>query len=372
MTTAEIAASAAHVDSVDVALYRVPTDAPESDGTLEWNATTLVAVEVQAADQTGFGYTYADTATAVLIRDHLAGVVRRAETLSPEAVWELMFRSVRNLGQTGIAAMAISAVDIALWDLGARIAGVPLVDLLGPVRERVACYGSGGFTSYPSDELAQQLRGWIDDGFTMVKMKVGRDHEADPRRVARARAAIGPDAELFVDANGGYRVDEAREMAYRFMGQGVTWFEEPVPQRNFHGLAMVRASLPPSMELAAGEYGYVQEDFEGLIAANAVDVLQIDVTRCGGITAWRRIAAAAQRAGVPMSAHCAPSLHVALGLATPGIRHLEYFHDHVRIEQALLDGAPVPDHGTLCADRSRTGLGLELKRADAERFRIDR
>ena len=150
------------VNQITVSAYRVPTDVPmESDGTLEWNSTTLVLVEASAAGVTGIGYTYADTATAVLIRDLLAKVACGQNVMANERIWAAMVASIRNLGRPGIAAMAISAVDVALWDLKARLIGVPLVTLLGPVRDSVPVYGSGGFTSYSVTQLQEQLAGWV-------------------------------------------------------------------------------------------------------------------------------------------------------------------------------------------------------------------
>ena len=143
-------------------VYRIPTDFPESDGTFEWNATVLVLVEASGADQMGIGYTYADTATARLINDMLADVVEGQDAMATSANWLAMVRTIRNLGRSGISSMAIAAVNNALWDLKARILGLPLVTLLGAARDSVAVYGSGGFTSYDGDRLQKQLSGWAD------------------------------------------------------------------------------------------------------------------------------------------------------------------------------------------------------------------
>src|SRR5919109_5319148 len=148
------------VEQLDVSVYRVPTDFPESDGTLTWEQTTIVVVEVRAGGVCGLGYTYADTATAQFIRDHLAEVVRGRDAMAVSGAWTAMLHAVRNLGRTGVAAMAIAAVDSALWDLKARLLELPLVTLLGAVRCSVPVYGSGGFTSYSVERLQAQLSGW--------------------------------------------------------------------------------------------------------------------------------------------------------------------------------------------------------------------
>ena len=361
---------AAPVTRVEVSAYRIPTESPESDGTLRWDATTLVLVELAAGETTGLGYTYADTGTAVLIRDVLAPVVTGEDAMNVGAARRAMLGALRNSGGSGPSAMAIAAVDVALWDLKARLLDVPLVTLLGAVRDRVPVYGSGGFTSYRVDELQAQLGGWAEEGIRSVKMKVGRDPESDVPRVAAAREAVGPRTELMVDANAAYDRKQALAMAHRFHEYGVTWFEEPVSARDRPGLRLLRDRAPGGLEITAGEYGYEAAHFRGLLEAGAVDVLQADATRCAGISGFLIAATLCEAHELPFSAHCAPSLHLQPGLAAGTLRHLEYFFDHVRIERMLFDGAPVPADGEVAPDRSRPGLGLAFKRADAAPFAV--
>ena len=358
------------VERLDVSAYRIPTDAPESDGTYAWDATILVVVEATAGGETGLGYGYADASTATLAREVLAPVVEGRDAMGVPGAWSAMVAAVRNLGRDGVASMAISAVDAALWDLKGRLLGLPLVTLLGAIRGEAPVYGSGGFTSYSIDRLEGQLGGWVASGIPRVKMKIGTHPADDPARVRAARRAIGPEAELFVDANGAYSRKQALAMADRFADLGVTWFEEPVSSDDLEGLRLIRDRGPAGMEIAAGEYGYDLAYFRRMLDAGAVDVLQADATRCGGVTGFLRVAALAEAAGVDLSAHCAPSLHVPLGCASPRFRHLEYFHDHDRIEHMLFDGAPTPSGGVLRPDLSRPGLGLDLKRRDAARFAL--
>ena len=277
-----------------------------------------------------------------------------------------MVRKIRNLGRPGIASMAIAAVDTALWDLKARLLGQPLHQLLGTVCDAAPVYGSGGFTSYSERQLVTQLSGWAEQGIPRVKMKIGRDPEADVRRVEAVRREFGDEVELFVDANGAYDRKLALRQARRFEELGVTWFEEPVSSDDLEGLALLRDET--SLEVTAGEYGYDLPYFERMLAAEAVDVLQLDVSRCAGYSEWRRGAALAQARALPVSAHCAQSLHVALGCSVENCRHLEYFHDHARVDRLLFDGVLDPQDGALRPHGDRPGLGLELKRAAAERF----
>lgn len=362
--------SGAKVERIEVSAFRVPTDKPESDGTIAWDHTILIVVEASAGGHRGLGYTYADLATARLIHEVLCPLAVGAEAFAVTAVNETMARALRNLGTPGIGSMAIAAVDSALWDLKARLLDLPLVSLLGPVREAVPIYGSGGFTSYSPEELAAQLEAFCRDGLTMVKMKVGREPSEDVRRVRTARAAVGGDAQLFVDANGAYARKQALAMAEAFAELGVSWFEEPVSSDDLEGLRLLRDRAPAGMDITAGEYGYDLHYFRRMLEAGAVDVLQADATRCRGLTGFMRAAALCEARSMPLSAHCAPSLHVHLGCALSPVRHLEYFHDHLRIEQWLFDGAPRPRGGALAPDLSRPGLGLDLKRADAARFAV--
>jgi L-alanine-DL-glutamate epimerase-like enolase superfamily enzyme len=356
------------IERIDVSAYTIPTDFPESDGTLEWNATTLVLVQVWGGSRVGIGYTYADTATATLIRDLLSKVVKGQDAMAPRSCWNAMVSRTRNLGRPGIASMAISAVDVALWDLKARLLHLPLIALLGAVRPSVPIYGSGGFTSYSDDQLQHQFAGWAEQGITRVKMKVGRDAAADVRRVEIARAAIGPKVELFVDANGAYSRKQALEQAKKFADLNVSWFEEPVSSDDLAGLRLLRGRGPAGMDIAAGEYGYEAGYFRKMLSAGAVDVLQADATRCGGITGFLQVAALCEAHQIPLSAHTAPSVHIHLGCAVTPLRHLEYFHDHVRIENMFFDGASSPVNGELSPDLSQPGMGIALKRAVAQRF----
>ena len=359
----------APVERVDVSAYTIPTDEPESDGTFEWDETTIVVVEVTALGETGLGYTYGPRAVAALVEEILAPLLTGSDPVTftgsdPVKAWDVMNTGLRNAGRPGIGSMAIAAVDIALWDLSARLLDMSLVDVLDDQQDEVPLYGSGGFTSYSSGRLAEQLGGWVDEGLMRVKMKIGREPDFDPSRLDAAREAIG-DAELFVDANGAYDGWQALDWADRLTDWDVRWLEEPVTSDDPVGLRAVRERT--SIDVAAGEYVYVLADAQNLLAAQAVDCLQADVTRCGGYTGFLRVAELADRHGLEVSAHCAPQVSAFACLAIPNLRHLEWFHDHVRVERMLFDGVLEPVNGVLRPDRSRPGHGLELKRVDAAR-----
>jgi L-alanine-DL-glutamate epimerase-like enolase superfamily enzyme len=358
------------IDDLSVSAYTIPTESPEADGTYQWDRTTIVIVELTGGGKQGLGYTYADTATAKLIEDKLKQIVVGCDAMSVRGAWLAMMQSIRNLGRPGICAMAISAAETALWDLKARLLDVPLVSLLGQVRDELPIYGSGGFTNYSDEQLEKQLRGWIEQRIPRVKMKIGRNAKNDWDRVAFARKAIGQDVGLFVDANGAYSRKEALAQARAFEQFGVRWFEEPVSSDDLKGLRLIRDDLPPGMEVAAGEYGYDIDYFRRMLDAGSVDVLQADATRCCGFTGFLQVAALCDAHHIPLSSHCAPALHVHIGCATPSLRHAEYFHDHVRIEAMIFDGVVEPVAGTLRPELECPGLGLTLKRADAQKFAI--
>jgi L-alanine-DL-glutamate epimerase-like enolase superfamily enzyme len=348
--------------------FRIPTDAPEADGTISWDATTLILIEVSGGGKTGLGYTYASTAAREAVTEVLAEIVVGQDAFDIPRLWIAMVRAVRNLGWRGVCACAISALDSALWDLKAKILGVPAVRLLGAERKEVQVYGSGGFTSYTDKRLSEQLVGWVEgDGCRAVKMKIGREPERDLDRVKVARESIGH-AELYVDANGALNRTQALAFAYSCADLGVTWFEEPVSSDDLEGLRFMRDRGPPGIDIAAGEYGYDPFYFRRMLEAGAVDVLQADASRCGGFTGFLKAAALADAYGLPLSAHTAPALHLHVAAAAPRLKNLEWFHDHVRIEHMLFDGAPVAAKGAVRPDLARPGLGLTFKEKDAEKF----
>ncbi|HEX3671289.1 MAG TPA: enolase C-terminal domain-like protein [Candidatus Cybelea sp.] len=371
MTVAIQDRAAARVAAVRSRAYTFPTEEPESDGTLTWDSTTMIYAEIDAGGRTGIGYTYADAAAAGLISGMLAEALVGSDAMQTGACAAKLWAKIRNNGRCGVAAMAVSALDVALWDLKGKLLDVPVCTLLGQVRDQVPLYGSGGFTSYGLKELARHMARWVDeDEIPRVKMKVGRDHSCDRERVGTVRKAIGNDAQLFVDANGGYAVKEALAIAAQFAQAGVVWFEEPVDHRDLAGNARVRAMAPPSMEVSNGEYGYALDDFERMISMQAADVLQADVTRCGGFTGFMAVDALCHSRNIPLSSHCAPYATLHAAAAATSLRHAEYFYDHERIERRFFDGADSPRDGALAPDLSRPGIGLTFKAVDAIEFAV--
>ena len=352
------------IDGLDVAVYRFPTPEPEADGTLSWDATTAVVVTAYAGGRSGLGWTYSTHAAAAIVRDHLAAAVARRDVDDVASCWQAMHRACRNLGTRGVVMQAISAVDVALWDLKARLLELPLSRLFGQACDRVPVYGSGGFVTMTDEQLGEQVEEWRKAGCTAVKIKIGEQwggcEERDLERVTLLRRFAGRDADLMVDANGGYRRGQARRVGAQLDELGVTWFEEPVSSDDLGGLAALRDQL--RCDVTAGEYLADLADVPSL--ASSVDCLQLDATRCGGYTGFLRAAAVAQAAQLDISAHCAPALHLPVAAAVPNLRHVEWFADHVRLEPLLLEGVPEVHDGAL-VPVDRPGHGYQLAESAA-------
>jgi L-alanine-DL-glutamate epimerase-like enolase superfamily enzyme len=358
----------AAITAVRTSVFRFPTPSPEADGTFAWDATTAVTVEVEAGDRTGLGWTYSSPAAAAVVDDELAKVLHGHDASDIPGAWRALHRAGRNLGTRGLFAQALSAVDIALWDLKARLLGQPLADLFGRLRDRVPVYGSGGFTTFDDAQLTEQVRGWQAAGCTAMKIKIGESWgsrvDRDLERVGRLRELAGNDTALMVDANGGYSPGQARRVGAVLDEMGVVWFEEPVSSDDVPALELLRGVL--RCDVAAGEY--VSDDRDAARLLPAVDCLQLDATRCGGYTGWQRCAALAAAAGLQVSGHCAPALHAPVAAAAPRLRHVEWFADHARLEPLLVDGVPPVVDGAMVPNRT-PGHGMTLA-AGSDRWRI--
>lgn len=361
------------IDHVETSVYTVPTNSPEADGTIAWDSTTMVLVRISSGGTTGMGWTYGTPACGQVVSDVLAPIITGRSALDIGSCWGAMVKAVRNSARQGAIGYAISAVDIALWDLKARLLELPLHKLLGAVRDQVPVYGSGGFTTYTPQQLEDQLGGWAhEQHIPRVKIKIGESWGTEPdrdlSRMRQARHVIGEDVELFVDANGGYTRKQAIRVMEAAYDLDVRWVEEPVSSDDLAGLREIRDAI--SADVTAGEYGFDLLYFRRMCDAQSVDCLQIDASRCGGITEWLRAAAVAASQGLEVSGHCGPHLHAHVAAATPNLRHLEWFHDHVRIETMFFDGTLDPQGGTITPDSSAPGNGLTLRSNDIEEFRV--
>jgi L-alanine-DL-glutamate epimerase-like enolase superfamily enzyme len=361
------------ITQLRAAAYTVPTDAGEADGTLAWDSTTLVMVQAYSGDAAGVGWTYGDACCAGVINNVLAPIMLGRNAFDITGASDAMVKSVRNLGRGGIGGQSISAVDVALWDLKARLLDVPLHRLIGALRDTVPVYGSGGFTTYDHLRLREQLNWWTGEiGIPRVKIKIGESWGTcmarDMSRIRQTRSTVGEQVDIYVDANGAFSCKQALALARAVSDINVRWFEEPVSSDDLDGLRRVRDAV--DADVAAGEYGYDLPYFERMCAAGAVDCLQADATRCGGITEWLRVAAIAAAHNLEISAHCAPYLHAAVAACVPNLRHVEWFHDHARIGRRFFDGADLPVDGVLRPHADAPGHGMTVREADLAPYRV--
>jgi L-alanine-DL-glutamate epimerase-like enolase superfamily enzyme len=355
------------IEQVTTAVYTFPTPEPEADATLQWDHVTAVSVTLEAGGCSGVGWTYSSPAAAAIVVQHLTGAVHGRNAFDIAGGWEQMHRAGRNLGTRGLYQQALSAVDIAWWDLKARLLDVSVATLAGRCRDTVPIYGSGGFTTLSDRQLEDQVNWWRTVGARAMKIKIaeswGTCIERDLNRVQRLADLAGPKAELMVDANGGYSVGQATRVGAALDELGVTWFEEPVSSDDITGLAVLRAAL--RCDVAAGEYA--ADDYDVMALLPAVDCLQLDATRCGGYTGFLRGAALAAAHNRQVSVHCAPALHAPIAVAIPNLRHAEYFADHARLEPQLVDGAAQVHDGALHPRCDRRGHGMTIAASAAER-----
>lgn len=352
------------IQNVTSTLVHVPMRKPArwATGGLSHVGELYVQVETDEGPS-GLGFSYNHPETVAIIEQRLLPTVLGRDPFDTEGIWADMYDAVHTLGHQGLVFNAMAAIDIALWDLKARALGLPLYKLLGACRESVPVYGSGGFLNYSVDELVEEATGFVERGIPRVKMKIGldagRDDREDVRRVAAVRKAVGDDVEIYVDANGSYRAKQAVDVARRLEDLRVGWLEEPVHAADREGLAVVARGT--TIPLATGEFEYHLFAFRSLMAAGAVDIVQADVGRVGGVTPWLKIAKLAEAFNLPVAPHAFDVVHLHLMCAVPNatvLEHLSIYDDLPYKER------PEPRDGILTVPADRPGHGLEL---DAER-----
>jgi len=307
-----------------------------------------------------------------VIHDVLKPLLVGQDPLAHERVWDDMFWRVRGFGRKGVAFSAISAVDIALWDLKAKIFGVPLYRLLGPYTDTVPIYGSGGWTSFTEDELVREQVGYVERGIPRVKMKVakdfGRAEAEDLRRLAAVRKAVGDGVEIFVDANNGFYAKQAIGFARRMADYDVHWFEEPVLADDIAGLAAIARAI--DIPVATGEHEYTKYGFKALIEAGGADIVQPDVGRVGGVTEWLKVAHLAHAFNLPVAPHAVQLVHLHLACATPNLKVVEYLGVSEETDKLFYTEFPEPKDGLWSPYADRPGLGLELDPHAVERYAV--
>ena len=298
----------------------------------------------------------------LLINESLKPLLIGQDPLRIEKLWDDMFWRLRGVGRKGLAFAAISAVDIALWDLKAKYFNVPLYELLGAYTDSVPIYGSGGWTHFSVDELVAEQLGYVERGMKSVKMKVGKDfgqsEKEDIARLAAVREAVGDEIEILIDANNGYYAKQAIRMAREFAPYRVGWFEEPVLADDIEGLAVIARAI--DIPVATGEHEYSKYGFRELIARGGADIAQPDIGRVGGVTEWMKVAHLAHAFNLPVAPHAFQVVHLHVTCATPNLRIVEYLGASEEFDRLAYTEFPEPVDGMWSPNPDKPGLGLEL------------
>lgn len=320
----------------------------------------------------GFGLGQSNPGTREIIERAFKDLLIGRDPFDIERLWSDMFWRVRGYGRKGVAFCAISAVDIALWDLKAKALGLPLYKLLGPYADSVPIYGSGGWTNFTLAELIAETEGWVEQGVKRVKIKVGKDfgnaEREDIERVAAVRRALGDDVAIYIDANNGYHPKQAIYMAREFERYQVGWFEEPLLADDIDGLARVAAST--TIPVATGEHEYTKYGFRDLIARGGADIVQPDVGRVGGVTEWMKAAHLAHAFDLPVAPHGVQLVHLHLCCATPNLKVVEYLKVAHDADKVWYTEFPEHENGMWSPFPDKPGLGLELDPAAVEKYAV--
>jgi L-alanine-DL-glutamate epimerase-like enolase superfamily enzyme len=354
------------IAACNAAHYRVPREVWWPAGRIgaslyEISHVELVTCEVETDDgASGFGFTYTvgqgGSAVLALLEDAIVPELLGRDARDVEAIWHELHAKLHFVGAGGVAAVAVAAADIALWDALAVSAGLPLYRFLGVHRTSLPAYASAVNLALTTDELAEQMAGYRAEGFGAVKMKVGKPLHEDVERVRAVREAIGGACELYVDANMAWDVAEAGRRLRAFEPFGIGWLEEPLPPHDVDGFAALQRAT--TIPLAAGETLFTPDEFAPYLRQGAIRIPQPDVIRLG-VSGWRRVAAAALAAGLPVAPHFIPEIHVHLACAIPNALNLEYLpifelllEEPLRIRDGVASPPDTPGHGMRFSERT--------------------
>ena len=320
----------------------------------------------------GLGLGGGAQAARAVIEGTLKPLLIGQDPLHIEKIWDDLFWAVRGVGRKGLAFCAISAVDVALWDLKAKFFEVPLYQLLGPYTEKVPIYGSGGWTHFNLDELLAEQTGYVDRGMKSVKMKVGKDfgqsEQEDIERLAATREAVGDDIEILIDANNGYYAKQAIRMAKAFEPYRVGWFEEPVLADDIEGLAAVARAI--DIPVATGEHEYTKLALRSDRSRRGRH-RSAGRRRVGGITEWMKVAHLAHAFNLPVAPHAYQLVHLHLACATPNLRIVEYLGAVEEADKIFYTEFPQPDPDGMWAPYpDKPGLGLELDPTAVKKYSV--
>jgi L-alanine-DL-glutamate epimerase-like enolase superfamily enzyme len=354
------------IDECDVSLYDVPNresldDATQSFDSLELVVATLVTTD--GVEGTGFTYTIGRGGSAIahLLESTIAPIVI-GEPAAPRTVRDTVRAGTTFIGREGISELAIAAVDVALWDVLGKRAGLPLYELLGGERSSVPMYQTdGGWLQFDEETLVANAERIAAEGFVGMKMKVGLSPAEDERRVRAVRETLPAGVDLMLDGNCSYTIDEARLLADRLSDLEIRWFEEPLEKGDYAGHSDLRSRI--DIPIALGENLYNETQFSQVVDRNAADVLQPDVCRVGGITPWLAVANTAQTHGIPLSPHYVEPLHAHLAVPFDVVPYIER---HSTVLDSVIATPVTPEDGAYTPPAD-PGHGIEFDGLDRHR-----
>ncbi|HET8548326.1 MAG TPA: mandelate racemase/muconate lactonizing enzyme family protein [Bryobacteraceae bacterium] len=363
--------------SVDTSAISIPLEVPVADAVRNITHRDHLIVRIRTDDQLeGIGFTLgydASVAMVSLVETIFRPILLGADAFAAEHLWAEMYRQSIQAGRRGAALRAISAIDIALWDLRGKFTRLPVMALLGVHSTRLKCYATGGYyrAGFTEDDLVREMEGYIEQGFRAVKLKVGKlSGREDAARFARIRRALGDDIDILLDANGGWSGAPAAIAAMRRLEEyRPYWIEEPVRADNLHAMAQVAEAL--DTPVATGELEATRWAFAELLERRAADILQPDATVAGGVSEWMKIAHLAAAFDVPIAPHYNWDIHSQLVAAIPNALFIEYFvrTSGVKLFDELLEN-PMSAKDGFVEPRSEPGFGLVFRDDQLERYRI--
>ncbi len=365
------------ITGVKVWVTRIPLASPVSISKKKITARDHTIVNVETDEGiTGLGYTWgygSSLITGQCIVDLLAPLIVGQDPLSTETLWERMFSSTTQVGRKGVMIRAISAVDIALWDIKGKAQGLPLYKLLGGSPRGIPVYASGGYYRQGNalQEISNEMHSYMEKGYQAVKMKIGGiPFKDDLERVHVARKTVGDDVLLMLDANGAWDNSLVAVSACRAFGEfSPYWIEEPLPPDRYQASAKVAKEI--DIPIAGGEQEYTRWGFAHLIQNNAVNVIQPNATVAGGITEWLKIASLASSLDIPLAPHANPYIHVHLAAASPNAMIIEYFEpdEKIKVINTLMEGLVEPRNGIIHPPE-QPGLGITLNEQARDKYTI--
>ncbi|NEU31448.1 mandelate racemase/muconate lactonizing enzyme family protein [bacterium LRH843] len=316
------------ITDIKTTIVSIPFSKPLAVSTFNLESRDVVIVEV-TTDQgvTGIGYMMTlgrgiRTLKSV-IDNELKDLVIGEDPFYRQKIWEKLWWQLNFFGRKGAAVYAISAIDVALWDIMGKITNLPIHSLLGPSKDKLEAYGGGGWLSLSIDEILDEVENYKKLGLKAYKMRVGlQDWRKDVERVKAVRDAFGYDLEIMIDANQGLDVASSIILGRELEKLGVYWFEEPVHADDIAGLAQIAETL--DMRVATGETEYGRYGFKDIIDRKAADIIQIDIQRVGGITEWIRVANMADAWGLKVTPHLFWEISNQLTCAVPNAVYIEY------------------------------------------------